>query len=266
MKKTILSVLLPIAISIVIFLVAISIGIEHNNEIEEEKVQIVTTIFPVYDFARQIAGDKAEVTMLLPLGTESHDYEPSPQDIIKIQEADLFIYTGKYMEVWAENILQTLPSTENVVDASKGIKLKSVEEIEEEHGEHEEEQEEHKHNHEYEVHIWTSPEYAIKMCDNILEKLCLVDEENREYYEENAKHYKEELEELDKEFKKTVDNAKRKKIISGSRFPFYYLTNRYGIEYEAAYDSCNSETRSKCKKSNRINSNNRKRKYTSYLL
>ena len=87
MKKTILSVLLPIAISIILFLGAICIGIDHNQEkVEEEKIQIVATIFPVYDFAKQIAGDKADVSMLLPLGTESHDYEPSPQDIINIQE------------------------------------------------------------------------------------------------------------------------------------------------------------------------------------
>ena len=246
MKKTILSVLVPITISVVIFFIAISIGIKDKTKIEiEEKTKIVTTIFPVYDFSKQIAGDKAEVIMLLPPGTESHDYEPSPQDIIKIQESDLFVYTGKYMEVWAENIIETLPNKENVVDASNGIKLKSAEDIEKEHGEHEE-NEEHNHEHEYETHIWTNPEYAIKMCDNILEKLCMVDEKNKEYYEENAKIYKEKLIKLDNEFKQMVENAKRRKIISGSRFPFYYLTDRYKIEYEAAYDSCNSESRSKC--------------------
>lgn len=238
MKKTILSVLLPITISIIIFLSAIFIGINDNKEkLEDDKIQIVATIFPVYDFARQIVGDKAEVTMLLPIGTESHDYEPSPQDIIKMQKSDLFIYTGKYMETWVENIIKTLPNKEHVVDSSKGITLKSIEEIEE-HDEHEEKV----HEHDYEPHIWTKPEYAIIMCDNILEKLCLYDEKNREYYEENAKQYKEKLKKLDNEFQELVKTSKRKKIISGSRFPFYYLTEKYGLEYEAAYDSCNSET------------------------
>ena len=242
MKKTILSVLLPIAISIILFLGAICIGIDHNQEkVEEEKIQIVATIFPVYDFAKQIAGDKADVSMLLPLGTESHDYEPSPQDIINIQEADVFIYTGKYMETWAENIIQSLPSEEQVVDASKGITLKTTEEIEEEKGKQEEES--HEHEHSYETHIWTNPEYAIVMCENILEKICLADEENKEYYEENARQYIEKLEKLDNDIQEVVSHAKRKIIVSGSRFPFYYFTNRYGLEYEAAYDSCNSETR-----------------------
>ena len=241
MKKTIIAVLLPIFISVCLFFIAISVGIDKEEQKSEEKPKIVATIFPVYDFAKQIAGDKADVSMLLPLGTESHDYEPSPQDIISIQEADVFIYTGKYMETWAETIIQSLPSEEQVVDASKGITLKTTEEIEEEKGE---EEESHEHEHSYETHIWTNPEYAIIMCENILEKICLADEENKEYYEENARQYIEKLEELDNNIQEVVSHAKRKMIVSGSRFPFYYFTNRYGLEYEAAYDSCNSETRS----------------------
>ena len=236
MKKTILSVLIPILISCFLFVGAINIGITNNpEEKQENKIQIVATIFPVYDFAKQIAKDKADVTMLLQPGTESHNYEPSPQDIIKVQNADLFIYTGKYMETWAQNIIAPLKDKEKVVDCSKNITLDKIEEIDEEkNDEHEE--------HQFETHIWTSLEYASIMCDNILEKLCKVDKKNKEYYEENAKNYKKELEKLDEQFEEVVGSAKRKKIVSASRFPFYYLAKRYGLEYEAAYSSCNEET------------------------
>ena len=131
MKKSIVSVIVPIVISIALFLLLIYIGIARNDTIQkqDDKIQIIATIFPNYDFARQIAGDKAEVTMLLPTGTESHSYEPTPQDIIKINEADLFIYTGEYMETWADNIIKSTNGV-NILDVSSGITLLSEEEIE----------------------------------------------------------------------------------------------------------------------------------------
>ena len=116
---------------------------------DDAKLQIVTTLFPQYDFARQLCGDRAEITLLLPPGVESHSYEPTPADMIKINEADLFIYTGQYMEPWAEQIIEGLTSDDvTVVDASQGIQLDAS---------HEEDEDGDGHDHAYDPHIWTSP-------------------------------------------------------------------------------------------------------------
>ena len=189
---------------------------------------------------RQIVKDKANVTMLLPAGTETHSYEPTPQDIIAINKADLFIYTGEHMETWAYNIINSLDEDIEILDVSKNIELGVIEH--EENGEHDEE-----HTHEYDPHIWTSPINAIQMCNNILEKLCEIDKENAEYYRKNAREYINELRGLDSRIRQIVANSKRNKIVSGSRFPFYYFVKEYGLEYIAAYDSCNTEAQPSAK-------------------
>ncbi len=227
---------------------------ENKNEnIENEKIKIVTTLFPQYDFARQIAGDKAEVTLLLPPGAESHSFEPTPSDIITINKADIFIYTGKYMEPWADKIIQSTDSdTINILDVSNGITL-----VKEEH-EHDEDGhgDEHEgddadstevhggdgHNHEYDPHIWTSPVIAKKMVDNIAASLCYVDSENASYYKSNAEKYKQQLDELDAEFSEIVKTGVRNKMYFGGRFALYYFMEEYGLEHESAYDNCSSET------------------------
>lgn len=218
---------------------------EKNNE----KIKIVTTLFPQYDFARQIAGDKAEITLLLPPGAESHSFEPTPSDIITINKADIFIYTGKYMEPWAEKIIQSTDSdTINILDVSSGITLVKEEHDhdEEEHAEDDmDDSEEHGgdgHNHEYDPHIWTSPVIAKKMVDNIAASLCYVDSENASYYKSNAENYKKQLDELDAEFTEIVSTGVRNKIYFGGRFALHYFTEEYGLDHESAYDNCSSET------------------------
>jgi zinc transport system substrate-binding protein len=225
-----------------------------ENENSNEKIKIVTTLFPQYDFARQIAGDKAEVALLLPPGAESHSFEPTPSDIITINKADIFIYTGKYMEPWAEKIIQSTDSdTINILDVSNGITLfkEDHEHDEEEHDEDEhteddiDNSEEHGgdgHNHEYDPHIWTSPVIAKKMVDNIAASLCYVDSENASYYKSNAEKYKKQLDELDAEFNEIVNTGVRNKIYFGGRFALHYFTEEYGLEHESAYDNCSSET------------------------
>lgn len=193
--------------------------------------------FHGYDFARQIAKDKAHVTMLLPPGTETHSYEPTPQDIIAINKTDLFIYTGEHMETWAYNIINSVDEEVNILDVSKNIQLGVTE-----HDENDKE-----HIHEYDPHIWTSPINAIQMCNNILEKLCEVDGENAEYYRKNAREYINKLRGLDSSIRQIVADSKRNKIVSGSRFPFYYFVKEYGLEYVAAYDSCNTESQPSAK-------------------
>jgi len=208
------------------------------------KIQIVATLFPQYDFARQIAGDKAVITLLLPPGVESHSYEPAPSDIIKIGSADLFIYTGEYMETWAHSILKTVESSEFfVLDASEGIDLVTISEAEEELEENGHEQAGSLENdHLYDPHIWTNPVMAKKMVENILNSLCTIDPDNTDYYKANAEKYIEELEKIDSEFRSIVQNGSRDVIVFGSKFALYYFVKEYGLNYEAAFDSCSKET------------------------
>ena len=214
-----------------------------------DKLQIVTTLFPQYDFARVIGGDKVDVTLLLPAGMESHSYEPTPADIIKINKADLFIYTGESMEQWAHSIIESVDSNEvYVLDVSKNVPLLAPNSTVEDNHDHEDENHNHDaeveaghdhsegdgHNHTYDPHIWTSPKNAMIMVNNILGALCEVDPENADYYKDNANAYLAELEELDHELKDVVANAKRDTIYHGGRFAMQYLTNQYGIHYVSA--------------------------------
>lgn len=207
-----------------------------KKEKAEDKLSIVTTLFPNYDFAKQIVGDKAEVTLLLDPGVESHDYDPSPSDIISINKADIFIYTGDYMEVWAGNIIESLESdTVKVVDASKDITLIPSEE-------EEGEEEGHTHDHSYDPHIWTSPKNAITMVNTILDAIVQADPENRKYYEKNAAAYINEIQDVDTEIREVVSNAKYNTIYFGGRFAMVYFVKEYGLGYMSAFDSCSSET------------------------
>ena len=229
-----------------------------------DKLQIVTTLFPQYDFARVIGGDKVDVTLLLPAGMESHSYEPTPADIIKINKADLFIYTGESMEQWAHSIIESVDNNEvYVLDVSKNVPLLAPNSTVEDNHDHEDEDHDHDvdtdHNHEdenhnhdaeveaghehsegdghshaYDPHIWTSPKNAMIMVNNILEALCEVDPENADYYKDNANTYLAELEGLDHELEDVVGNAKRDTIYHGGRFAMQYLTNQYGINYVSA--------------------------------
>lgn len=212
------------------------------------KIRIVATLFPQYDFARQIAGDKAEVKLLLPPGVESHSYEPTPSDIITISNSDLFIYTGEYMEAWSGKIIDSMQDSGSgslVLDVSQGVDLVKTEETEAEQrqaGLSEEEPEKHEHEHLYDPHIWTDPVIAKQMVSNIRDALCRVDPANADYYRENAARYNQELDALDAEFRAVVSGGKRNEVIFGSRFALYYFAKEYGLKCEAAFDSCSSET------------------------
>lgn len=212
------------------------------EDLDSEKITIIATLFPQYDFAKEIAKDYANVVLLLPPGMESHSFDPSPADIIAIGNADIFLYTGAYMETWAADIISGI-NTEKVYvkDVSEHISLVKEEEIEAEH------EEEHGHiqqghNHEYDPHIWTNPIYAMTMVENIRDVLIEADPKHKEEYEENAAAYLEKLQELDSAFRETVQNGSRNRIFFGGRFAMYYFAKEYGISYESAYDSCSSET------------------------
>lgn len=211
-------------------------GCMPQRNTDNGKINIIATLFPQYDFARQIAGDKANVTLLLPPGMDSHSYDPTPSDVINISKSDIFIYTGKYMEVWAENLISGLDTSKvKVVDASNGVTLHKEEEDEDEPVKDE-------HHHEYDPHIWTNPQYAKIMVDNIVTALCEADAQNADYYKNNAEAYKKELDRLDNDFQQVVSSSKHKEIYFGGRFALYYFAERYGLKWVAAFDSCSTET------------------------
>ncbi len=203
----------------------------------DKKLSVVTTAFAQYDFARNIIGDNGEVSMLLSPGEESHTYEPTPADIMKIKECDVFIYGGGESERWVDTILDSLS------DEIRTVRMMDVTPLyEEEHGEHghihhsDEESET-----EYDEHVWTSPYNAIKITEAITEAIIRADGNNEEYYQKNAKEYIGKLEELDSKFSKTVSDSNKGFIIIGDRFPLRYLTERYGIEYYSAFPGCSAQ-------------------------
>lgn len=197
----------------------------------QTKPQIITTLFPTYDFTKQIGRDKIDITLLLPPGVEPHTFEPKPQDIVKINKSDIFIYTGKDMEPWAEDLLKGVPNKNlKVVDASYGIEfISGKEEHDEEHG--------HGHHHgEKDPHIWLDFTNAMIMVDTIAKALVEKDPANKDFYLKNATEYKAKLDDLDKSFRETLATAKHKTIIYGGHFTFGYFAKRYGLEYDSPYE------------------------------
>ncbi len=219
-------------------------GSKGNNN---GKLSVVTTIFPQYDFVRQIAGDNVDITMLLSPGSESHSYEPTPQDIIKIQESDLFIYVGGEGDVWVDTIIDSMDKPLNTLTLMECVDVVEEEYVEgmqkEEHYEgdghdHDEENEEP----ELDEHVWTSPKNAVKMVKAISDELCSIDSENADEYKSNTEKYVAGLEELDKKFEQIVAEGKRDTIIFGDRFPFRYFADAYNLSYFAAFPGCSSDT------------------------
>lgn len=197
---------------------------------DPSKIQITATLFPQYDFARQIGGDKVEVTLLLPAGQESHLYDPSPSDMAKISASDLFIYTGDVMEGWAGDIASSVGDRVKVLDVSRNITLFS------------ETEEEHAHEHSLDPHIWLDFDNAKAMCANIAAELILLSPENEAYFTQNLINYTNTLTALDEEFKKEFENGQEKELVFGGRFAVGYLTRRYNIKYKSAYDSCSANS------------------------
>lgn len=232
---------------------------------ETKKYSIVVTNFPCYDFARAIVKDSEEIDikMLLKPGSEIHDFDPTPQDIINIENSDLFIYVGGESDTWVDSIIDDIDK-----DKTKIIKLIDfvpllVEETKEgmEEENHEEEHND-EHEEEYDEHVWTSPKNAIKIIEELSKVISQIDEENSELYLNNAKNYIEELKKIDAEIREIVNNSSKKLLIFGDRFPFRYFTNEYGLDYYAAFNGCSESSEASAKtiaflvdkiKSNNIN-------------
>ncbi len=228
-----------------------------NAKKEEKKgVQVVATLFPHYDFAKEVVGDLGEVTLLLDPGMESHSFDPSTADMVTINKADVFVYTGPALETWVAQMTDSFSKDLQVVDLSSQIlseleggrdqDSKTNEEIDKDQ---EADDTDHAdHHHDVDPHIWTSPVYAMEMVKMIRDAVCEADPEHAVTYENNAADYLEKLEKLDEKFKNIVAGGKRKEIVHGGRFALYHFAKEYGVEWEAAYDTCTEQAEPSAKK------------------
>ena len=202
---------------------------------KDSRLKAMTSLFPLYDFAGNVGRDKVNVSLLLPPGVEPHSFEPKPGDMMKLNKADVFIYTNKYMEPWVEKLLQrTKNQNLAVVDASHGIAMME-----------ETETEEHERGHGgKDPHIWLDFSNAMKMVDNIRDVFVSKDPENENFYLKNAEDYKAKLKNLDQQFQKALSGCEKRVLVHGGHFAFGYLAKRYHLEYIAAYGfSPNAEPR-----------------------
>jgi zinc transport system substrate-binding protein len=219
---------------------ALQAGGRKDTAKADGKINVVATIFPPYDFVREIAGDKVNLTMLLKPGAESHSYEPSPQDMIKVQNCDVFIYVGGESDAWVERIIGSMDTSHmEIVTLMDCVEV--VEEVIVE-GMEEEEEEEEAEGPEYDEHVWTSPKNAKLIVQKIAGVLKQRDPANTAEYERNAASYLAKLTDLDASFQAMINGAKRATFIFGDRFPFRYFADTYGLSYFAAFPGCSTET------------------------
>ena len=220
------------------------------QEPERAKLQIVTTVFPAYDFARAVAGDLADVTLLLPPGMESHSYEPTPADILAVQECDLFICLGGESDAWVDTILSAVEPQGETLRMTQCVELleeTTVEGMQETPG-HDHEGHDHSDGYglgevmEMDEHVWTSPRNASSITMAISDVLVELDAANAETYQENAGSYAGELEALDLEFQELFASIDQPVLVFGDRFPLRYFVERYGVEYYAAFPGCSTQT------------------------
>lgn len=216
---------------LVLFLVimlAVSFTACDTTNKDNGKLKIVTTVFPFYDFAKNVAGDKAEVVLLLPTGAEAHSYEPTMQDVIKIKDCDLFIHLGMNADPWTNNIVNA-----NDFEVKNALAAMEYVELEKEH---------HNHNgYEYDQHIWTSLRNSQAIVRAISHKLEEKDSENADYYLANAENYCNKLDELDKKFTEITQKAENP-IAFADGFPFKYFVKDYSLQYMSVFPGCSGES------------------------
>ena len=219
----------------------------ENDNNKTEKLKIVTTIFPEYDWVRQIAGDKVsdmDITMLLDNGVDLHSYQPTADDIMKISDCDLFIYVGGESDEWVNDALKEAVNKDmqviNLLDVL-GEQVKIEELVEGMQDTEHEEEEEHEEK-EYDEHVWLSLKNAETLCDAIAEALGNADPDNKAVYDTNKAAYIDQLVSLDNQYREVVDQASVKTLLFGDRFPFRYLVDDYGLSYYAAFAGCSAES------------------------
>lgn len=223
---------------------------------DSDSLSIVTTIFPVYEWTRNIVGENADIKMLIDSGVDLHSYQPSAEDILRISECDVFIYVGGESDEWVGDALGEAVNKDMVVlnlmealggRAKEEESVEGMQAEEHEHGNgeaHEEEEEMHEHEEgpEYDEHIWLSLQNASVLSGVIADALSKADETNAETYRANAVAYKEKVAALDESYKEAVSEASVRTLLFGDRFPFRYMTDDYDLDYYAAFAGCSAET------------------------
>ncbi len=228
MKSKIFAILGVIVVSAMILAIVV-FGVLNKKEPDANfgdggKIKVITTLFPIYDMAKYIAGDKADATLLLPPGVEAHSFEPKPSDVVKINEADIFVYTGKFMEPWAEDIIKGLDGKNVIViDSSFGVKMIPAVfyDVDEPKGS-------------ADPHVWLDFDNAKILAENIGNALIQKDPANKELYSQNLESYKNELAKIDNEYRISLSVCKNKEIIYAGHYAFGYLASRYGLKYLSA--------------------------------
>lgn len=218
---------------------------------DAKRLSVVTTIFPEYDWVRQILGDKfpdADVTMLLDNGVDLHSYQPTVDDMVKIANCDLFIYVGGESDGWVENALKNAVNKDmkviNLLEVlGDSVKAEeTVEGMQEEEHNHEDADEHDHEEAEYDEHVWLSLRNAETLCEAISDALQQIAPDNKDAYAANTAAYAERLAALDADYQAAVDAAAYQTVLFGDRFPFRYLADDYGLSYYAAFVGCSAET------------------------
>ncbi|MBQ7793768.1 MAG: zinc ABC transporter substrate-binding protein [Clostridia bacterium] len=204
-------------------------GCSRQADTDSDMLSVVCTSFPSYDFAKNIAGEKAEVKLLVPVGTDTQSYDPTPTDMIAIDNADLFVAGGGESDEWARELLATLDNgPDTTLYMTELVPTISIEDD--------------GHGHHIDEHIWTSPVNAVEISRAIADTLSAANVENAEYYAANFENYAEKISVLDGLFRDAVSSGVRNTVVFGDRFPFLYLAEEYGLDYAAAFSGCSELT------------------------
>ena len=196
------------------------------------KISVVTTIFPYYDFARSVSKGTCEVDMLLKPGSDVHSFEPTPSDILKIRNADLFIYNGGESDEWVDSILESLGDSDKPVVMKMTDYVKPLTEMDADHHAEDEEDE----------HIWTSLDNAKTLVSKISDEVSKLDQKHKTVYKKNGLDYIEKISKVQSEIENTVNSSESKKIVVGDRFPLLYFATEFSLDWECAFPGCSTET------------------------
>lgn len=244
MKKRILALLLAAAVALPLCACA-----PAGEEAEDGRLQVVCSLFPYYDFVREIGGAYVSPRLLVAAGREAHSFEPTPMDVIRVSRADVFVYNGGEGEQWVDEILssagENIPTVLRMMDYADTLTEEPLAGREDhDHADHDHE---HDDDHdsddiEYDEHIWTSPVQAMKLCRAICDALCAADPAHAAVYRSNLENYLGQLAELDVAFRQVCSEKKRSLLVFGDRFPLLYFCREYGLDYRAAFHGCSSDT------------------------
>jgi len=243
----------------------------NREKFEQKKYSVVSTSFPGYDFARAVTKNtNISTKMLVKPGAETHTYEPTPQDIIDIKNADMFVYVGGDSDTWVEKILKDVDTKKihvvKLVDLVSTVEEEIVEGMEDEDDhdhdhdhdhkhdhDHDHESHEHKHDHdeeeegpEIDEHVWTSPKKAMEIVKKIAEVASEIDVDEKTKINDNAEKYVAEIAQVDKDLHQAID-GKISEIVVADRFPFRYFADEFGLKYAAAFSGCSEQTEASAK-------------------